>query len=41
MFYQAFGGEFTVICFLLKGGVRLLGYALLLGHIRYINYTKK
>ncbi len=26
--------EFDVICFLLQGGARLLGHALLLGHIR-------
>ncbi len=26
--------EFDEICFLLKGGARLLGHALLLGHIR-------
>ncbi len=28
--------EFDLICFLLKGGARLLGHALLLGHIRYM-----
>ena len=27
--------EFDVMCFVLQGGARLLGHALLLGHIRY------
>ncbi len=31
--------EFDEICFLLKGGTRLLGHALLLGHIRYRLYV--
>ncbi len=36
MFYQAFGVNLMrfVNCFLRKGGARLLGHALLLGHIR-------
>ncbi len=36
MFYRAFGVNFHEICFLPRGGARLLGHALLLGHIRYM-----
>ncbi len=34
MFYQALGVNFMRFVFLLKGDARLLGHALLLGHIR-------
>ncbi len=30
--------EYDVMCFLLQGGAHLLGHALLLGHIRYVQY---
>ena len=33
--------EFDVMCFLLQGGARLLGHALLLGDIRYVILSKK
>ena len=48
MFFTVFGRffdvlsgiwcEFDVMCFLLQGGARLLGHALLLGHIRYLSF---